>query len=56
MLKEILIVTIPLIFVPAQIIKIGAKAVLGKAFKTTRYGSSIFSKVGNKYNNVAIWI
>ena len=52
--KEIATTTIPLILVPAQIINIGAKAVLGRAFKTIKYGSNILSIVGIKNNIVAI--
>ena len=50
---EIATKTIPLIFVPIQMIKIGAKAVLGKAFNTTKNGSNIFAKILNSNKIIA---
>ena len=52
--KEIATTTIPLIPVPAQTINIGANAVLGNAFKTTKNGSNILTAFSDKYNNIAI--
>ena len=46
--------TIPFIPVPAQIINMGASAVLGKAFKTTKKGSNIFARVLLHHKIIAI--
>ena len=48
--NDIATTTIPLMPVPAQIIRIGARAVLGKAFKTTKKGSIIFVNVFENHN------
>ena len=53
---EIATKTIPLIFVPIQMIKIGAKAVFGKAFNTTKKGSIIFATILNSNKIIAITI
>ena len=45
---------IPLIPVPAQIIKIGANAVFGSAFNTTKNGSKILAINSFHHNIIAI--
>ena len=47
---------IPLIPVPAQMIKIGAKAVFGNAFRITKKGSLILDNKGNHQIIIAIII
>ena len=51
--KETATTTIPFIPVPAQIIRIGAKAVFGKAFNTTKNGSHILVNVLENHNIIA---
>ena len=51
---DIATVVIPFIPVPAQIIRIGASAVFGRAFPTTRKGSIIFASILFHHNTIAI--
>ena len=53
---DIATTTIPLIPAPAQIIIIGAKAVLGSAFNTLKKGFNIFCNVSKYHNIIAIII
>ena len=46
--------TIPFIPVPTQTIKMGARAVFGKAFSTTRNGSKILASFSDHHKQIAI--
>ena len=46
--------TMPAVLAPIQTIKIGAKAVLGSAFKITNKGSMILANVSNHQSKTAM--
>ena len=48
------ITTIPFTLAPTQTIRIGARAVLGRAFKTTRNGSRTFANLSDHQRQMAI--
>ena len=50
---KIAVTTIPFIFAPTQTITIGAKAVFGSAFYTTKNGSNTLESRGDAQSNIA---